>query len=310
MKTPVQIENIMKIITCKRNYKSTRTKNITLSSTLLLSLCIFSYYVQTILTDEGRKSSSPNRVIVEMEKYIDMKMQMDIFLTESGLTEKQYKEIHFARNNKQKPDVNYSDISASDSGFRKLSPEKSIFHQIGPGNENNEKWTNAKGEEYVFNPSTNPPKLVTDAANIGTYNYRPESDISGHYLLDILPYLLWGNSEFDPTTFEKRVRLYEKAINETIRNIVVSGLNKIQPDLAPGSLKPSDDYKLGIIFQPLDFISKLAAFWAFMPRVSLTRPHGLFVPNSKHRGLWKSQDDCQHQRSGSDCAYYKIPETE
>lgn len=213
MKTPVQIENIMKIIACKRNYKSTRTKNVTLSSTLLLSLCIFSYYAQAIQTDKGRESLSPNRDIMEMEKYIDMNTQMDIFLTASGLTEKQYKEIHFARNNKQKPDVNYSDISASDSGFRKLSLEKSIFHQIGSGNENNEKWTNAKGEEYVFNPSTNPPKLVTNAANIGTYNYRPENDIFGHYLLDVLPYLLWGNSEFDPTTFEKRVRLYEKAID-------------------------------------------------------------------------------------------------
>ena len=310
MKIPVKIENIMKTITCKRNYKSTRTKNVTLPSTLLLSLCIFSYYTQAIQTDEGREPSSPNRVTMKIEKYIDMKTQMDIFLTESGLTEKQYKEIHFARNNKQKSDVNYSDISASDSGFRKLSPEKSIFHQIGPGNQKNEKWTNAKGEEYVFNPSTNPPKLVTDSANIGTYNYRPESDIFGHYLLDVLPYLLWGNSEFDPTTFEKRVRLYEKAIDETIRNIVVSRLNKIQPDLVPGLLKPADDYKLEIIFQPLDFISKLAPFWVLMPRVNLTRPHGLFVSNSKHRGLWKNQDDCQHQRSGNDCAYSKILKTE
>ena len=258
----------MKTITCKRNYKSTRTKNVMLSSTLLLSLCIFSYYAHAIQTDEDRESSTPNRSI--MENYINMKTQMDIFLIESGLTEKQYKEIHFARNNRQKPDVNYSDISASDSGFRKLSPEKSIFHRIGPGNENNEKWTNTKGEEYVFNLSTNPPKLVTDAANIGTYNYRPESDIFGHYLLDVLPYLLWGNSEFDPTTFERRVRLYEKAIDETIRNIVVSRLNKIQPDLAPGLLKLE----------------------------------------SKHRGLWKGQDDCQYQRSGSDCTYSKIIKTE
>ena len=237
MKKPVQIENIMKIITCKRNYKSTRTKNVSLSTTLLLSLCIFSYYEQAIKTDEDRKSSNPNRVIVQIEKYIDMKTQMDIFLIETGLTEKQYKEIHFARNNNQKSNVNYSDISTSDSGFRKLSSAKSIFHQIGAGNENNEKWTNDKGEEYVFNPSTNPPKLVTNAANIGTFNYRPESDIFGHYLLDVLPYLLWGNSEFDPTKFEERVRLYEKAIDETIRNIVVSRLNKIQQDLASGLLK-------------------------------------------------------------------------
>ena len=192
-----------------------------LCGTMLLSLCIVPHHAQAI---------------------IDMKTQMDIFLTEAGLTEKQFKEIHFARNNNQKSDVNYSDISASDSGFRKLPPEKSIFHQIGRGNENNEKWTNDKGEEYVFNPSTNPPKLVTNSVNIGTYNFRPESDLAGHYLLDVLPYLLWGNSESDSTTFEERSRLFDKALLDTINIIkklqnddvppqVVAIVKKIQADM-------------------------------------------------------------------------------
>lgn len=38
-----------------------------------------------------------------------------------------------------------------------------------------------------------------------------------------------------------------------------------------------------VIFQPLDFIAKLAALVP-KPRVNLTRFHGLFAPNSKHRG--------------------------
>ena len=201
MKTSAQIENIIKIITCNRNYKSTQIKRAALLSTMLLSLCIFPHHAQAMRA-------------IDMENYIDLKTQMDIFLIEAGLTEKQFKEIHFARNNEQKSDVNYSDISASDSGFRKLPPEKSIFHQIGAENENNEKWTNDKGEEYVFNPSTNPPKLVKNAANVGTYNFSPESDPAGHYLLDVLPYLLWGNSESDSTTFEERFRLFEKAKDE------------------------------------------------------------------------------------------------
>lgn len=37
------------------------------------------------------------------------------------------------------------------------------------------------------------------------------------------------------------------------------------------------------IFQPLDFIAKLAALVP-KPRVNLTRFHGVFAPNSKHRG--------------------------
>ena len=197
MKTSAQIENIIKII--KRNYKSTQMERAALCGTMLLSLCIVPHHAQA----------------VDMENYIVMKTRMDLFLTYSGLTEKQFKEVHFTRNNNQKSDVNYSDISASDSGFRKLPPEKSIFHQIGRGNENNEKWTNDKGEEYVFNPSTNPPQLVTNSVNIGTYNFSPESDPTGHYLLDVLPYLLWGNSESDSTTFEERSRLFEKATDET-----------------------------------------------------------------------------------------------
>ena len=37
-----------------------------------------------------------------------------------------------------------------------------------------------------------------------------------------------------------------------------------------------------VIFEPLDFIAKLAAL-VTKPRVNLTRFHGVFAPNSKHR---------------------------
>lgn len=39
-----------------------------------------------------------------------------------------------------------------------------------------------------------------------------------------------------------------------------------------------------VIFEPLDFIAKLAALVP-KPRVNLTRFHGVFAPNSKHRAL-------------------------
>ncbi len=45
-------------------------------------------------------------------------------------------------------------------------------------------------------------------------------------------------------------------------------------------------YKNGtthVVFEPLDFIARLAALVP-KPRVHLTRFHGLFAPNSKHRG--------------------------
>jgi hypothetical protein len=51
---------------------------------------------------------------------------------------------------------------------------------------------------------------------------------------------------------------------------------------------PYRDGTTHVFFEPLDFIARLAALaWpaAFKPRVNLTRFHGLFAPNSKHRAL-------------------------
>ena len=39
-----------------------------------------------------------------------------------------------------------------------------------------------------------------------------------------------------------------------------------------------------MIFEPLDFIAKLAALVP-RPRINFTRVHGVFAPNSKHRAL-------------------------
>lgn len=47
---------------------------------------------------------------------------------------------------------------------------------------------------------------------------------------------------------------------------------------------PYRDGTTHVIFEPLDFISKLAALVP-KPRVNLTRFHGVFAPNSKHRTL-------------------------
>ncbi len=52
------------------------------------------------------------------------------------------------------------------------------------------------------------------------------------------------------------------------------------------SLKPLPyrDGTTHVIFEPLDFIARLAALVP-RPRVNLTRFHGVFAPNSKHRVL-------------------------
>ena len=47
---------------------------------------------------------------------------------------------------------------------------------------------------------------------------------------------------------------------------------------------PCNDGTTHVIFEPLDFISKLASLVP-KPKVNLTRFHGVFAPNSKHRSL-------------------------
>lgn len=47
---------------------------------------------------------------------------------------------------------------------------------------------------------------------------------------------------------------------------------------------PYKDGTTHVIFEPLDFIARLAALVP-KPRVNLTRFHGVFAPNSRHRAL-------------------------
>jgi hypothetical protein len=54
-------------------------------------------------------------------------------------------------------------------------------------------------------------------------------------------------------------------------------------EVFPDELKtPYRNGTTHVIFEPLDFIAKLAALVP-KPRVNLTRFHGVFAPNSKHR---------------------------
>lgn len=45
---------------------------------------------------------------------------------------------------------------------------------------------------------------------------------------------------------------------------------------------PYRDGTMHVIFEPVDFISRLAALVP-LPRINLTRYHGVFAPNSQHR---------------------------
>ncbi len=49
---------------------------------------------------------------------------------------------------------------------------------------------------------------------------------------------------------------------------------------------PYRDGTTHVLFEPLDFLARLAALASRLrPRINLTRFHGVFAPNSRHRAL-------------------------
>lgn len=56
-------------------------------------------------------------------------------------------------------------------------------------------------------------KLVQDGINDGSYNYaHPIKEPLKHFNRDILPWILWGSSEKDPTTVEERLDAYSRSL--------------------------------------------------------------------------------------------------
>lgn len=119
----------------------------------------------------------------EMERYLDPT------ITQS---------IHWNRNTGHNPPVTREYVRSHPEIYTKASDSQIVFHRIGPGNEDNEKYIDAAGNEYVFRPHG---MLVTDPINKGTFNFGPEPLSAAHVSKDIIPWILWGNGPDDTTTY-------------------------------------------------------------------------------------------------------------
>ena len=113
------------------------------------------------------------------------------------------KEEHYSRNKYQDDVMNQSPWDIIDSDEWEEQPYyANIYHRHTCGNQginakDNKKYISKDGRKEVIINFTSPdnPVFVTDPYNIGTYNYgttRPT-----HFLRDMLPYYMWGNSETD-----------------------------------------------------------------------------------------------------------------
>jgi hypothetical protein len=85
---------------------------------------------------------------------------------------------------------------------RLLKESESIFHGEGAF-----KWVFEGGQELVINTAG---KFETSAGYLGTYNFGgPDGPLHG--LLDVAPYILWGNSPDDKTPIPNRIGLTQIA---------------------------------------------------------------------------------------------------
>ena len=129
------------------------------------------------------------------------------FLQDRNVIEKralldEVRDKHWNRNRQNRPPSTLEE--AKKKRWGEVSPFQAVFHRMGSGAEGNTKWLAPSGKgEAVYDDKG---KLVTTPINEGTFNWAsPKSDQAGHAVKDILPYLIWGNRENDPTTAGERL---------------------------------------------------------------------------------------------------------
>ena len=126
------------------------------------------------------------------------------------------KDEHYSRNDNNKtPDEEdiKSIVNGENLDWVSVDEKYNAYHKFTNGSQGdeakyNKKYMSPDGKYEViicYDPDqVSSPYVVTDPNNMGTYNYGPGVGIN-HFLKDVLPYWIWGNSEDDTTTFWQRV---------------------------------------------------------------------------------------------------------
>ena len=93
---------------------------------------------------------------------------------------------------------------AEKQGFVKAPDSKNIYHRHKGQMGNVKYYHSSTKQEVIFDENG---KVVTDIANIGTYNYFAPDGLEGilHILVDVLPYYQGGNDKNDTIPAEDRI---------------------------------------------------------------------------------------------------------
>lgn len=128
------------------------------------------------------------------------------------------KEQHHSRNENQAGKHTLNDIVGNFN-----STYIAYFHQLGLFNGDQSNYSNMKkfktldsvendslyyyypyaSYEYTYNSSNT--AIITNALIVGTFNFvDPSISNTMHWAYDVIPYLIWGNNEFDDSTVAER----------------------------------------------------------------------------------------------------------
>ena len=80
-------------------------------------------------------------------------------------------------------------------------------HQFTSPDKTNRKYVSPDGKlEVIFDKNG---EIVTASEDYGTYNFAsPGNDPIGHFYMDVLPWIVWGNDEKDTTDMGMRLRAF------------------------------------------------------------------------------------------------------
>ena len=118
--------------------------------------------------------------------------------------------VNWTRNYWNEPVSDITDVQ----DWTELTPEESIYHRMGEGNDGNRKFVSPNGRsEAVFDCNDD---LVTDPANAGTYNFFGPRFMGGvpHGVTDVLPYYIFGTSPSDMFNPQRFTTTYEHLTQE------------------------------------------------------------------------------------------------
>jgi len=95
-----------------------------------------------------------------------------------------------------------------------MSPEENAYHGEG-----NTKYISSDGHDELVKSGDIELTEENDPENMGTYNIlNPRGNIAektGHIIVDVIPYIFFGNEPSDPSDIGDRLEKTEKGVEKT-----------------------------------------------------------------------------------------------